>query len=71
MTCKLAIPFGIHNTYDHPVLNISSSCAYLKLDVAEWLTNNFGINWKFKFENGYCIYFESESDKNWFIMRWL
>ena len=67
-------PLTYMEIIDHPFLNISSSYASLKTEVADWLKDNFGLqgtDWDFTFTDGdYVLLFKSEEKKTWFLIRW-
>ena len=82
---KLELPFSMGTetidpltlvaAHDHPILEIGSSYSTLRIDVYDWLVEQHGQRaeggWDFKFDGGnYCLWFKTEADRDWFILRW-
>ena len=56
----------------HPVLNVYSSHCSVKMEVLDWLAENYGGRASTGFDgNEYYIDFSTEADITWFKMRWL
>jgi hypothetical protein len=65
-------PMTFEPAIDHPILDIGSSYSSVKQPIMQWCAELWGNRVSMGFNgDDYYIDFPTESDLNWFKLRWL